>query len=173
MPSDGGLIHIEIIRSPGTTAKLYDPEIWNRVAVVDASLTDGGPSSDRGPWAFEPTQAEGTWACQVPIRFQESENNGLNQGWLNIGFNNGHPTIPNTGLHLGVRYDIRVDAGRIAEESDLWMNNLYRGDKIQYPHPKGAVPMPQWFSTEPIPEVKEYENPDDAELLGEDEHLRR
>lgn len=169
-PGAGGLIEIEIIRSPGTTSRLYDPKIWQRIAVVDASQPDGTAMPNRGPWSFLPTSADQSWSCQVPIVFHDDTSTSATQGWLNIGAMSGSDTTTGLNLHFGIRYDIRIADGKIAEGSDLWMNNLYKGDQLQYPYPKGAVPMAQWFSTQPIPEVQ-GENPDDPELLGENEHL--
>lgn len=71
-------------------------------------------------------------------------------------------------FHYGVRYDLKIQDGVLQPESDVYMGALYRTRKL----PAWRVPMTEWFSHEPIPELP-GENVDDPELLGLPEHLSR
>ena len=71
-------------------------------------------------------------------------------------------------FHYGIRYELSAIDGVLQLESDLYMGALYRTRKL----PTWRVPMSQWFSHEPIPELT-GENVDDPELLGIDEHLSK
>jgi hypothetical protein len=52
-------------------------------------------------------------------------------------------------MHYAIQYDILVRDGRIEEQSDLWMGALYRTRKVL----QWRLPLEQWFSHEPIPEL--------------------
>lgn len=65
--------------------------------------------------------------------------------------------------HYGIQYDLESHQGKLSERSEIFMNALYRTRKV----PKSKIPMEQWFSNKPIPELP-GENVDDPELLGLD-----
>jgi hypothetical protein len=52
-------------------------------------------------------------------------------------------------MHYAIQYDIHVQDGRIDEQSDLWMGALYRTRKVL----QWRLPLNEWFSHEPIPEL--------------------
>ena len=68
-------------------------------------------------------------------------------------------------LHYGIKYDIKVENGRLAEGSEVWMGSLSRSEKAA----KGAIPDEQWLNHEPLPELPSPQNISD-ELLGIDDY---
>ncbi len=68
-------------------------------------------------------------------------------------------------MHYGIRYDLATEDGRLTDASDMYMGALYRTRKF----PKWKVPMSEWFSHEPIPELP-GPNVEDKALLGIDDH---
>lgn len=71
-------------------------------------------------------------------------------------------------FHYGIRYDLELQDGVLTDTSDVYMGALYRTRKL----PTWRVPMAQWFSHEPIPELPS-ENVSDPDLLGFPEHVAR
>ena len=67
-------------------------------------------------------------------------------------------------LHYGIKYDIKVENGRLAEGSEVWMGSLSRSEKAA----KGAIPDEQWLHHKPLPELPEAQDISD-ELLGIDD----
>lgn len=68
-------------------------------------------------------------------------------------------------LHYGIKYDIKVENGRLAEGSEVWMGSLSRSEKAA----KGAIPDEQWLHHKPLPELPEAQDISD-ELLGIDDY---
>lgn len=71
-------------------------------------------------------------------------------------------------FHYAVRVDLKIEDDILVGESDLYMGALYRTRKL----PTWRVPMAQWFSHEPIPELP-GENVEDPELLGITDHIAK
>lgn len=71
-------------------------------------------------------------------------------------------------FHYGIRYDLNLKGNVVQGESDMYMGALYRTRKL----PTWRVPMNQWFSHEPIPELP-GRNVSDPELLGITDHVAR
>ena len=69
-------------------------------------------------------------------------------------------------FHYGIRYDLKVKDGILLDDSDMYMGALYRTRKL----PTWRVPMTEWFSHKPIPELP-GQNVDAPDLLGIDDHL--
>lgn len=71
-------------------------------------------------------------------------------------------------FHYAVRVDLKVEDNILVADSDMYMGALYRTRKL----PTWRVPMSQWFSHEPIPELP-GENVEDPELLGITDHIAK
>jgi hypothetical protein len=69
-------------------------------------------------------------------------------------------------FHYGIGYDLKISDDQLTAESDVFMGALYRTRKL----PTWRVPMDQWFSHRPIPELP-GENVSDPELLGITDHI--
>lgn len=71
-------------------------------------------------------------------------------------------------FHYGLVYDIRMEDGKLADDSDLYMGTLYRTRKF----PAWKVPITEWFSHKPIP-VLPGETVEDPVLLGTSDHRKK
>jgi len=71
-------------------------------------------------------------------------------------------------FHYAVHVDLKIEDDVLVGESDMYMGALYRTRKL----PTWRVPMTQWFSHEPIPELP-GENAEDPELLGITDHIAK
>jgi len=69
-------------------------------------------------------------------------------------------------FHYGMPFRLVLRDGKVAEESELSMGSLYRTRKF----PIHEVPLDQWFSEQPIPELAE-KNTEDPTLLGIEDYL--
>lgn len=70
-------------------------------------------------------------------------------------------------FHYGIQYRLSAKDGLLADDSDLWMGALYRTRKFK----KATVPLSEWFSDQPIPELPGDSNITDPELLGISDYL--
>jgi YHS domain-containing protein len=69
-------------------------------------------------------------------------------------------------FHYGIKYDLKVREGRVAEGSQLWMNALSRSLKAK----KGAIPDDQWLGPNPLPQLPAPQQNLNDKLLGADEY---
>jgi len=74
-------------------------------------------------------------------------------------------SIAGTRFHYAVQYDLVFEDGKITDDSDLWMGALYRTRRFS----QWKLPLHEWFSHEPIPELP-GRNTEDPTLLGIDEY---
>jgi|GEM_PF-1476788 len=171
-------VRLEIERPPFTPDFLYW-EMMNTMFLTtecDRFLGADGPIQDRVTLTeIEPMQR---WEALYPLKRKptyccSTEGERLRgtiyvcqeqyaDGWL--------PFLPKkrTGsrFHYGIGYDLKVSGDRLTTESDVYMGALYRTRKL----PTWRVPMNQWFSHQPIPELP-AENVSDPELLGITDHV--
>jgi hypothetical protein len=72
-------------------------------------------------------------------------------------------------VHFGIKYRLKIVAGRISPESELWMGSMYHlAGRVIVPA-AGTVLVDRWFDFRPIPEI-EGSNTSDPKLLGIPEH---
>ncbi|MBM4361275.1 MAG: helix-hairpin-helix domain-containing protein [Deltaproteobacteria bacterium] len=69
-------------------------------------------------------------------------------------------------FHYGIRFELHARGDVLTDDSDLWMNFLYRSRKVA----RSLIPDDQWFSIQPIPELP-AKGTDDPLLLGVDEYM--
>ena len=60
-----------------------------------------------------------------------------------------HPRTLGARYHAGIRYDLAIEDGRLAEGSELWMGSLFRSPKLD----QNQVPLNQWLGYEPLPTI--------------------
>lgn len=177
-------LKFEIDRPPFTPDFLYNPEMMETMfltAECDYFLGQKTPVADEvGLTETEPMQQ---WEALFPIR-SCSLSDGKTCGCC---LNECRGTVyvcekylkesplPFVGkkqmgsrFHYAVQYDLNIKDGRLVEDSDMYMGALYRTRKL----PTWRVPMSQWFSHEPIPELPS-ENVEDLELLGITDHIAK
>lgn len=66
--------------------------------------------------------------------------------------------------HYGIDYNVRIDGGKIAGSSEIWMGSLFQTPRVRQTQP-GMIPATEWFDFRPMPEI-EGENTTDPKLLG-------
>lgn len=172
-------VKLEIERPPFTPDFLYSPEVMGSMfltAECDRFLESEGPVDDRVTLQeVEPMQR---WQALFPVdRLPECcrGNDGEDlrgtiyvcqeqyaDAWLSF--------LPQrrsgSRFHYGIQYELRIDGEQLTAESDVYMGALYRTRKL----PTWRVPMDEWFSHRPIPELPS-ENVSDPELLGITDHV--
>ena len=179
LPDKPLFVKFEVERPPFTPDFLYSPEVMNTMfltATCDRFLEADGPAEDRVTLTeVEPMQR---WEALFPVdrqpaccrdEFSEELRGTIyvcqeqfTDSWLSF--------LPQrrsgSRFHYGIRYDLQVEGSQLSAESDIYMGALYRTRKL----PTWKVPMDQWFSHQPIPELP-GENVSDPELLGITDHL--
>ncbi len=73
--------------------------------------------------------------------------------------------LAGTRFHYAIQFDLLVEEGRMSLSSDMWMGALYRTRRFS----QWRLPLHEWFSHEPIPEISGKPT-DDLKLLGVDEY---
>ena len=178
LPDHQLFVRLEVERPPFTPDFLYTPDVMNTMfltAECDKFLEADGPVKDRVPLSeIEPMQR---WEALFPVRRlpeccrDSSEHlrgtiyvcqEQYADGWMSF--------LPKhrsgSRFHYGICYDLSVDNDTLTAESDVYMGALYRTRKL----PTWRVPMDEWFSHRPIPELP-GENVSDPELLGITDHI--
>jgi YHS domain-containing protein len=171
-------LKFEIDRPPFTPDFLYNKEMMDTMfltAECDYFLGRNAPVADEvGLTEIEPMQK---WEAMFPITAKKSccqpatfgdtvyvcekylkESNLPFVGKRQIG----------SRFHYAVRVDLNVKNDVVVDNSDMYMGALYRTRKL----PTWRVPMTEWFSHEPIPELP-GENVEDPELLGITDHIAK
>ncbi len=172
-------VRLEVDRPPFTPDFLYCPEMMNTMFLTtecDRFLGANRPVQDRITLTeIEPMQR---WEARYPLKRKPTCCSGAHgerlrgtiyvcqeqyaDGWLSI--------LPKkrTGsrFHYGIGYDLQISEQKLTTESDVYMGALYRTRKL----PTWRVPMDQWFSHRPIPELP-GRNVSDPKLLGITDHV--
>lgn len=170
-------LKFEIERPPFTPDFLYNPDMMNGMfltAECDRFLGKSEPVVDAvGLTEIEPMQR---WEALFRIRNSASSCCGQSRGTVYVCekylYQPKISFLPKarggSRFHYGIRYDLNLKDNVVQNESDMYMGALYRTRKL----PTWRVPMTQWFSHEPIPELP-GRNVSDPELLGITEHVTR
>ena len=171
-------IRFQIDRPPFTPDFLYDSEMMSTMFLTaqceeflgrDSDVADAVVLTETEPmqkWeAVFPIRAAMSCACSTEQRgivyvcekyYQKSKLPWVGRRQVGARF------------HYGIAYDLKLKDGVLQEDSDVYMGALYRTRKL----PTWRVPMTEWFSHEPIPELP-GENVTDPELLGLGEHIAK
>ncbi len=177
-------LKFEIDRPPFTPDFLYDQDMMDTMfltAECDYFLGQKSPVADEV--GLTETETMQKWQALFPIRSCNSSDGRTCGCCLNECRGTVYvcekffqeSSLPFVGkkqmgarFHYAVRYDLNIKDGVLVEDSDMYMGALYRTRKL----PTWRVPMSQWFSHEPIPELP-GENVDDPELLGITDHIAK
>ncbi len=73
--------------------------------------------------------------------------------------------------HYGIVYDLQLEDGKLAPESDVWMSSFGNATVAAPLHPD-KIPFSEWFDYRPIPPIT-GENSRDPKLLGAEEYERK
>lgn len=170
-------LKLEIERPPFTPDFLYNQDMMGGMfltAQCDRFLGRDEPVADAvGLTETEPMQR---WQALFPIRSAEASCCGQSRGTVYVCekylYQPRVSFLPRrrggSRFHYGISFDLQIDEGIVSTDSDIYMGALYRTRKL----PTWRVPMTQWFSHEPIPELP-GPSTDDPDLLGITDHVAR
>ena len=180
---DGDLfVKLDIERPPFTPDFLYNPKMMNAMfltAECDRFLGAEERVSDR--ISLTETESMQRWEALYPVDIpaaccrQKESDDGLNtRGTIYVCqeyfYDPALKFMPKqrggSRFHYGIGYDLHIEDNKLSEQSDVYMGALYRTRKL----PTWRVPMTQWFSHTPIPELP-GENVTDPKLLGITDHV--
>ena len=154
VPTDGLLVKFEILRSPNTADTMYSEERMSTVFLTEEWYQDRVLELEAPYTTLEVLEPEQHWVAYFPVQKRADESGNL-AGLVYVFVNlrdDGRPFRPN--IHYGVKYELRVVDGRLAEGSDVWLGNLWWRDWLEFPPvPSGRVTQEEWLDTAPLPEI--------------------
>ncbi len=159
-------VKLTIDRPPFTPDFLYEPRFMKTMFLTsecDRFLGRDRPVADRVDLiTTEPMQQ---WEAKYPIKSCCAEAKGViyvcEEYHYTPWYMAGESQRGGARFHYAVQYNLKFEDQQLAEASDIWMGALYRTRKFR----QTTVPLDQWFSHEPIPELP-AKNVDDPDLLG-------
>ena len=158
------LVRLEIQRAPHTPDFFFEREIMEPIFLTrqhDRLLGWERPVADR----VSLTELEHLWRWEARFPIGRLKGPGVTtledviyvgEEWAEEG------RMIGASLHYGIQYALTAQEGVISEDSDLWMGSLFRPRKT----PLWRIPLLEWFSHEPIPELPGPNQVDDPEVLG-------
>lgn len=167
-PGGDVAIEIRIQRAPNATRELFSQRVYDAITVRHYSETD--PTSNRN-FKLNIVEHEDLWTVKIPLKAQKQGQRDQGMVYMMYGFQPanepGKERAPRP--HFGVRYDLNVAAGKITNDSELWMGSLYTlGNRVLIPD-DDKILLDRWFDWRPIP-VIEGKGSTDSKLLGIEEH---
>ncbi len=161
-------VRFEIEQSPGATDALFTTEIME--ATYLSSLPPSAPIRDPATQiaVFQP-DGEKRWIARIPLDLSEATESARN-GVLYLC--RGKP--PGAGEkcqdpHYAAEYSLRLSAGRLTADSELWLGYIFRTSMVHVV-PPGKIGEEEWFSFRPIPEIVGPQTTQDPRLLGIEDH---
>jgi len=143
-------LHLRIDRSPNTLPGHFNKETMGTcflTADPTPVYTFGEPLPDRVN--FRTIRDMWEWEASFPIgAFPAGENAEL-KGTVYICSESSYPgDLGKRGklFRQGMVYDLRMEAGRLRADSDLWMGSLYPPDRLY-----SRLPYEEWLSARPLP----------------------
>jgi hypothetical protein len=155
-------VDLEVEKAPFATKELFAD-----VGLKNASLTlqdarEGTEISSPAIVNLEVIESGQRWGARYPILEVTKKSTGSYSGEIHLK-TAGTP-------HYGIKYEIDLKEGLVAESSELWMGAVYLTGNVTV-LPDLSIPLDEWFDFRPIPEI-EKGNTDDPVLLGIPEHVK-
>ena len=167
-------LRFELVRAPHTPDSLFTDVIVSRLCLSSQLPGYPLPERDDVPVALSVVEPDQRWQAvyTLPNAIDDDAKSQHLTGVIYLYHKaemRGDSLIAGT-RHYGMKYDLVLENGRVAEGSDLFMNALFWTPAIKPPtHPDG-LPFAEWFASEPIPPIVGG-NTKDPKLLGVQEHL--
>ena len=165
------LVRFEIEPSPGATPSLFTPEIMELTYVSTIPPGDRVSDPQRQIFAYR-RDGDRRWIAEVPLDLSpDAAMPHAGRLFVCRGI------VPQTGEtpadpHYAAAYSLRLNAGRITADSELWMGCLFRTGNVAVLR-EGQIAEDEWFSFRPIPEIIGEQTTTDPQLLGIEEHRPR
>lgn len=145
-------LNLEIRRGKHTAQALFGPRIRAQVSLRTL------PDEPQGQVMAEATEPGETWRLRWRLPAGKAE--GLI--YLCLLSNPQH----------GLVWDLKLQEGKIAAGSEVWMNAIDVPAVVQLPPPgPGKLPFTAWFSDEEIPEIEGGQTTKDPKLLGVGDYI--
>lgn len=170
-------LKFEIERPPFTPDFLYNSDMMGGMFLTAQCDRFLGRDTEVGDAVgLTETESMQRWEALFPIRTEDESCCGHTRGTIYVCEKYMYqPRIAflprrrgGSRFHYGIQYDLEIEKGIVKADSDVYMGALYRTRKL----PTWRVPMTQWFSHEPIPELP-GPSTDDPDLLGITDHVAR
>lgn len=167
-------IRYEIVRPGFTPDFLYSDKLMNKMFLTQECDTFlcGDMVHDRvNLTTTEPMQR---WEALFPVDLTESTD-GIHRGIIYVceeyrkepfWWSSTKEWI-GSRFHYGIPYRLVTENGKLTAASNVYMGTLYRTRKF----PAWKVPITEWFSHDPIPEIPEAHSTNDGDALGTDDYL--
>ncbi len=166
LPEAGLAFELEIRRSPGATRQPYADHIMSKVFFTGQDLNRLDAVFEGNATRLEIVESEERWRAFCPIGEAKAAEAGDLAGTTYLYLGDSHEGKPLVKRPIyGVVYRIRVEAGRVAEGSELWIGNLVLNDALELPPSGRGVRQEQWLGLDPLPEIQGT-NTTDPDLLG-------
>lgn len=165
VPSGGLQLRFEVERAPGTSDSLFTEKIMTQTflspEVYSGSLVE---PIDSPTWltAEEPGKR---WVGWITIPKVGAVKEGDLSGTVYVYRGRREGMEISGEAHYGLKYDLKITDGRIAEGSDMWVGSIFWHGGIALPADPSKVPFEQWFSVNPLPIIT-GPNSQDPKLLG-------
>jgi hypothetical protein len=169
VPPDGIFVYLEIERAPGTTDQLFSKEMIASVVITRNFYESPNTTLQETPVRLETLEPGKRWGAYVPIGKPDATGrlNGVLYVYTGQIVNNDlHGSV-----HYGAQYALVVIDGKLAPDSDLWMDS-FGNHAFEAPRPPGKLPYREWFDYRPMPAIT-GENSQDPKLLGVDEYIQK
>ena len=154
------LLDVQITRSPFTAEGFWVDAIMRTMFMTDTYA----PLDREAPTAMVKTPLE-TLEARERFRVRMPVLNGSRtaaEGTLYLCERMSHQGISGSRYHFGITYRVEVRDGALTPDSDLWMGALYRTRRV----PGWRLPLAEWFSDQPIPELPGPHVTKDPTALG-------
>jgi YHS domain-containing protein len=170
-------IHFVIDRPPFTPDFMYGERLMDKMFLTqqcDRFLGSCGPIADQVNLTM--TRPMQQWEARFPIYKPRSEPGSKTARirgiiyvceecyYQDCWWSTAKNARSGSRFHYAIPYDVTLNDGKLAADSNIWMGHLYRTRKF----PAWKIPVDQWFSwnAETIPELTQPNTAADPELLG-------
>lgn len=153
---------VDILRAPFTAEHFWNPKRMCEMFFTQNPDPIDRPGNlvDRVPLTtVEPYQR---YSVRFPLGKITGQGNEKLTGVVYACEAKSHLGITGARYHAAVQYDLRLVDGILIASSDVFMGALYRTHAV--PHWK--LPLNEWFSHEPIPELPGPHKTNDPAALG-------
>lgn len=162
-------LRFQITRAPNTPDFFFRDKVMKRIYLTASSDPfNGKVSSPRDRTELKVLEEMQRWEALYSLgdvpRSGSHELNGL----VYVTEERYHAKRVIGGrFHYGIKFNLEFQDGKLVDDSELWMNSLYRTRKVRL----WEVPIREWFSHQPIPELPEKSNVNN-ELSGKSDYLK-
>jgi hypothetical protein len=162
VPAGQLFVDFEVEKAPFATKELFEDFGLKNASLGLQDASDGTQVVPAAIVNLEVIESGQRWGARYPIFEVTEKSTGSYSGEIHLK-TAGTP-------HYGIKYEIDLKEGLVAESSELWMGAVYLTGNVRV-LPELSIALDEWFDFRPIPEI-EKGNTDDPVLLGIPEHVK-